>query len=175
MNRFDFGVLDDAGLHFLRNERWLRVPTRGATHAGEALALALEHELARIWLAPGSTLSASLMADEEQARKFVEAGRAAGWDIWATRDYDFMSGRLRDTPEVQLGIPARSTRWTALQECSDATILYAAITYLQGTLNTPGQMTPLLKQGACGRTPPQFGIPREARRFGFVVRHIRGI
>ena len=29
--------------------------------------------------------------------------------------------------------------------------------------------TPLLKQGACGQTPPQFGIPGEARRFGFAV------
>lgn len=28
--------------------------------------------------------------------------------------------------------------------------------------------------GACGRTPPQFGIPLQACRFGFAVRHIGG-
>ncbi len=31
-----------------------------------------------------------------------------------------------------------------------------------------------LKQEACGRTPPHFGIPLQARRFGFIVRHIGG-
>ena len=37
-----------------------------------------------------------------------------------------------------------------------------------------GQMTPRLKPGACGRTPPQLSIPLQACSFGFVVRHIRG-
>jgi hypothetical protein len=34
--------------------------------------------------------------------------------------------------------------------------------------------TPALKGGACGQTPPQFGVPLQACRFGFAVRHIRG-
>ncbi len=178
MNRFDFGVLDDAGLHFLRNERWLCVPTQGATHAGEVLALALEHELARIWLAPGCALSSSLVADEEQMKEFVEAGRYAGWDIWATRDFDFMSGRMRDKPEILLCIPARSTRWTALQECCDATILYAAIKYLQDVLNTPIEWSPghvglnLIKQ--VNETPRRSSyIRRSASDLGIFVRQAR--
>ncbi|HLV98528.1 MAG TPA: hypothetical protein VKT82_07590 [Ktedonobacterales bacterium] len=142
MNQFNHGVLDDAGLHFLRNERWLCVPPRGTAHAGEVLALALEHELARIWLVPGSALSSALAADEANARAFVEAGRAAGWDIWATNDNAFISGRLRDRPEVQLGIPARSKRWNAFRECSDTIALYAAIKYLQDILKTPIEWGP---------------------------------
>lgn len=142
MNQFSYGVLDDAGLHFLQNERWLCVPTQRATHAGEVLALALEHQLARIWLTPGSALSDAFVADEEHVRAFVEAGRAADWDIWATSDFDFMSGRLRYQSEVLLCIPARSTRWTAFQECSDATVLYAAIKYLHETLNAPIEWSP---------------------------------
>src|SRR5690242_13469249 len=64
MNQFSYGVLDDAGLHFLQNERWRCVPVRGAAHAGEVLALALEHQLARIRLTPGSALSDAFTADE---------------------------------------------------------------------------------------------------------------
>ncbi|MFW8628551.1 LuxR C-terminal-related transcriptional regulator [Deinococcus sp. ME38] len=35
-------------------------------------------------------------------------------------------------------------------------------------------MTPRLQAGACVWTPPQLGVPRQASRFGFSVRHIRG-
>jgi hypothetical protein len=144
MNRFNHGVLDDTGLHFLQDGRWLRVPLppHEQLHAGHVLALALKHELARIWLTPGSALSSALAGDEEQVQAFVAAGEADGWDIWATSDDDFMSGRLPGKPEVQLGILERSSRWTSLQECRDATILYAAIKYLQETLNVAVEWSP---------------------------------
>jgi hypothetical protein len=35
-------------------------------------------------------------------------------------------------------------------------------------------MTPALKRGACGQTPPHLSVPGEACGFGFVVRSIGG-
>ncbi len=178
MNQFSFGVLDDAGLHFLQNERWRCVPAQRTTHAGEVLALALDHQLARIWLTPGSVLSDAFVADEEHVRAFVEAGRAAGWNIWATSDFDFMAGHLRYQPEVLFCIPARSVRWTAFQDCCDATVLYAAIKYLQETLNASIEWSPghvglnLIRQ--VNKTPRRISYIRPSKSdLGFFVRQAR--
>ncbi|HEY7357910.1 MAG TPA: hypothetical protein VH590_15635, partial [Ktedonobacterales bacterium] len=118
------------------------MPVREAAHAGEVLALALEHQLARIWLTPGSALSSALATDDEKVQEFVAHARAARWHIWAPNDQDFLVGRYGHGLEVQLGILVRSARWTALQECRDATVLYAAIKYLQETLKMPIEWSP---------------------------------
>lgn len=42
----------------------------------------------------------------------------------------------------------------------------------QGSPDSGEVMTPRLQAGACVWTPPQLGVPRQASRFGFSVRHI---
>ena len=44
--------------------------------------------------------------------------------------------------------------------------------YTIGHSTRSSQLTACLKAGACVWTPPQLGIPRQACRFGFSVRHI---
>jgi hypothetical protein len=137
MKAFDYAVLDDAGLHFLRAGHWLCVPTPEASHVGDLLQHALDHNLARIWITPGSALSTSLAASEDQMSQFIADAQAANWNLWAPNDQDFISGWRAGTAKVQLAIPERSRRWTAFQACHDSTVLYAAIKYLQEALNIP--------------------------------------
>ncbi len=142
MNPFHHAVLDDQGLHAIEvlqgQRRWVQRALPPCRHAGELLAVAPSRGVARLWLVPGSRLSQELAMSEARARAFVEEARSAGWNLWVTEDYDFVSGWPEaGGTQVQLGLPERSHRWTAFQGCADAPTLYGAIQYLEDVLEVP--------------------------------------
>ncbi len=77
---------------------------------------------------------------------------------------------------------AATILWTALLQQKGLVPIYSAFAWNTASLHLAksigymprSQMTPALKRGACGRTPPQLRIPLQACSFGFAVRHIRG-
>ena len=73
-------------------------------------------------------------------------------DVYTYKVQFYLLGWIAEYPDPQ--------DWTSLQFVKDApnnTVKY-----------------PLLKQEACGQTPPQSRVPGKARGFGFAVCHIRG-
>jgi len=140
-------VVDSDFLYFMRDGKFYRVPHVMQT-AGDVLATLEQYHLLTAWIVPESRLS-------HQNEAFIHAADRGVWDILVTKEEDgtiiALQGYRRSQqwqPSFYVVFPEYHGAWQpdndeqALDNCTDATELYAALHYLERELGVPLKQSP---------------------------------